>query len=78
MLYCVQKAERLDFKGYDGVSRLASSANSLRSSASEPIDCPMHRIKIKPFPPGPTFMIEVMELGAFGAQVCQALRRQHS
>src|SRR2546421_10801487 len=34
----------------------------------------MQRIEIRPFPAGPSFMREVMELGAFGAQVCQALK----
>src|SRR5204863_7584522 len=32
----------------------------------------MQRIMILPLPAGPTFMIEVIVLGAFGAQACQA------
>jgi hypothetical protein len=34
----------------------------------------MHCSEIKPSPPGPTFMMELMELGAFGAQLCQVLK----
>ena len=32
----------------------------------------MHRNAMRPSPLGPTFMIEVMSFGAFGAQPCQA------
>ena len=62
------------FSGLDGISTLTSPESSLRSSVPEPIDCPMHRILIEPPPPGPTFMMEVMVLGAFGAQSCQELK----
>src|ERR1700732_3868976 len=34
----------------------------------------MHRSKMRPFPAGPTFMMEVMVLGAFGAHACQAVK----
>src|SRR5258708_94603 len=32
----------------------------------------MQRIEMRPFPAGPSFMMEVIVLGAFGAQACQA------
>src|ERR1700719_3237627 len=34
----------------------------------------MDRSKMTPFPAGPTFMMEVMVLGAFGAHACQAAK----
>src|ERR1700686_157156 len=34
----------------------------------------MQRMVIRPPPAGPTFMIEVMVIGALGAQVCQAAK----
>ena len=46
----------------------------MRSSVREPTDCPMHRIEIALPAVGPSFMMEVMVLGAFGAQLCQALK----
>jgi hypothetical protein len=44
----------------------------VRNSVSVPTDWPMQRMVIRPFPAGPTFMIDVIVLGAFGAQACQA------
>ena len=62
------------FSGLDGVATLNSAESSLRSSVREPTDCPMHRIEIALPAVGPNFMMEVMVLGAFGAQLCQALK----
>src|SRR4051794_20494684 len=49
------------------VKRRSSPPNSL----SLPTDWPMQRIVMRPFPAGPTFMIDVMVDGALGAQLCQ-------
>src|ERR1700737_384473 len=62
------------FSGFDGASTLTRAESSLRSSVREPTDCPMHRIEIALPAVGPSFMMEVMVLGAFGAQLCQALK----
>src|SRR6516165_11266127 len=64
------------FSGFDVASTLTRAESSLRSSVREPTDCPMHRIEIALPAVGPSLMMEVMVLGAFGAQLCQALKRR--
>src|SRR6202011_3216700 len=60
--------------GRDAVASDVSVCNWLRNSVSVPTDWPMQRMDIRPPPAGPTFMIEVIVIGALGAQVCQAAK----
>src|SRR6476660_6391980 len=67
-----RKPSDLTVKADDGACSVVSGRSSLRSSLSVPTDWPMQRMVMMPPPAGPTFMIDVMVPGAFGAQACQA------
>src|SRR5215469_5195180 len=56
----------------DTGSSVTSGFSCARNSLSLPTDWPMQRMVMAPPPAEPTFMIEVMLLGAFGAQACHA------
>src|SRR5208283_3140333 len=56
----------------DGARSVVNRLSSLRTSLSSPTDWPMQRMVMRPFAAEPTFMIDVMFDGAFGAQSCHA------
>jgi hypothetical protein len=72
MPHSVQKGQCLHRQRRGRGFNLDQRPELISHLAFRTVDWPMQRIEMRPFPAGPTFMIEVISFGALGAQLCQA------